>query len=208
MDATILRVLAVVKGFSASATLTTRQTTVHAARPEAEFWPTEASLACSVRTGLERLMNLRHSSAAEECRLEFPEGVLHLFALVLRLQQGSPDLTQQPAFARLEDAAELVENASLVSRAEVAELADAHGSGPCTRKGVGVRVPSSAPIHLKSMIYRHGVHHGVHKTAVLVSIVVSTSPRSFARVLRRTDNPAHAARSPWNPGQCAQKGPH
>ena len=29
--------------------------------------------------------------------------------------------------------------------AEVAELADAHGSGPCTRKGVGVRVPSSAP---------------------------------------------------------------
>src|SRR6266702_1327449 len=31
--------------------------------------------------------------------------------------------------------------------AEVAELADAHGSGPCTRKGVGVRVPSSAPIY-------------------------------------------------------------
>ena len=30
-------------------------------------------------------------------------------------------------------------------QAEVAELADAHGSGPCTRKGVGVRVPSSAP---------------------------------------------------------------
>jgi hypothetical protein len=32
------------------------------------------------------------------------------------------------------------------SHAEVAELADAHGSGPCTRKGVGVRVPSSAPV--------------------------------------------------------------
>jgi hypothetical protein len=31
-----------------------------------------------------------------------------------------------------------------LSNAEVAELADAHGSGPCTRKGVGVRVPSSA----------------------------------------------------------------
>ncbi len=30
------------------------------------------------------------------------------------------------------------------SLAEVAELADAHGS-PCTRKGVGVRVPSSTP---------------------------------------------------------------
>jgi hypothetical protein len=35
-----------------------------------------------------------------------------------------------------------------VSRAEVAELADARGSGPRTRKGVGVRVPSSAPIDL------------------------------------------------------------
>src|SRR5207253_4213305 len=34
------------------------------------------------------------------------------------------------------------------SLAGVAELADAHGSGPCTRKGVGVRVPSSAPIKL------------------------------------------------------------
>jgi hypothetical protein len=34
---------------------------------------------------------------------------------------------------------------SAKSQAEVAELADAHGSGPCTRKGVGVRVPSSAP---------------------------------------------------------------
>src|SRR5437588_7724183 len=32
-----------------------------------------------------------------------------------------------------------------IPSAEVAELADAHGSGPCTRKGVGVRVPSSAP---------------------------------------------------------------
>src|ERR1700722_19909364 len=36
-------------------------------------------------------------------------------------------------------------NAELVYRAEVAELADARGSGPRTRKGVGVRVPSSAP---------------------------------------------------------------
>src|SRR5882724_4076261 len=30
-------------------------------------------------------------------------------------------------------------------RAEVAELADAHDSGSCARKGVGVRVPPSAP---------------------------------------------------------------
>src|SRR3954463_14364090 len=37
------------------------------------------------------------------------------------------------------------------SLAEVAELADAHGSGPCTRKGVGVRVPSSAPRFLNSL---------------------------------------------------------
>ena len=36
-------------------------------------------------------------------------------------------------------------NAESVSCAEVAELADARGSGPRTRKGVGVRVPSSAP---------------------------------------------------------------
>src|SRR4029077_17735244 len=33
----------------------------------------------------------------------------------------------------------------------VAELADAHGSGPSTRKGVGVRVPSMAPRFLVSM---------------------------------------------------------
>ena len=35
--------------------------------------------------------------------------------------------------------------ATKVHIAIVAELADAHGSGPCTRKGVGVRVPPSAP---------------------------------------------------------------
>jgi hypothetical protein len=36
--------------------------------------------------------------------------------------------------------------AALQSRiAIVAELADAHGSGPCTGNGVGVRVPSMAP---------------------------------------------------------------
>ena len=35
--------------------------------------------------------------------------------------------------------------------AEVAELADAHGSGPCIRKDVGVRVPSSAPTRFGSL---------------------------------------------------------
>ena len=54
-------------------------------------------------------------------------------------------LTHGAAFARLRDAAGLAKNAELVYRAEVAELADARGSGPRTRKGVGVRVPSSAP---------------------------------------------------------------
>jgi hypothetical protein len=45
-----------------------------------------------------------------------------------------------------------------VPLAGVAELADAHGSGPCTRKGVGVRVPSSAPkfYSLKAM-FEHKV---------------------------------------------------
>src|ERR1700677_5098688 len=56
------------------------------------------------------------------------------------------ELTQGTAFARLRDAAGSVETElNLVYRAEVAELADARGSGPRTRKGGGVRVPSSAP---------------------------------------------------------------
>ena len=46
------------------------------------------------------------------------------------------------------------------SRAEVAELADAHGSGPCTRKGVGVRVPSSAPATEPSK-YKRSAHGGL-----------------------------------------------
>ena len=41
--------------------------------------------------------------------------------------------------------AEVAETAVVLIQAIVAELADAHGSGPCTRKGVGVRVPSMAP---------------------------------------------------------------
>jgi hypothetical protein len=48
-------------------------------------------------------------------------------------------------FVRLDVAASPAVRAGHYLRAEVAELADAHGSGPCTRKGVGVRVPSSAP---------------------------------------------------------------
>ena len=60
-------------------------------------------------------------------------------------RRGTAHLTQQPTFARLEIAAGSAQTAESVSSAEVAELADARGSGPRTRKGVGVRVPSSAP---------------------------------------------------------------
>src|SRR4051795_4330504 len=59
--------------------------------------------------------------------------------------KASQDLTCPARFARLKDAAGLTHSVRFVSRAEVAELADARGSGPRTRKGVGVRVPSSAP---------------------------------------------------------------
>ena len=56
-----------------------------------------------------------------------------------------PSLTLRPAFAKLELAANLDCEPRCSARAEVAELADAHGSGPCTRKGVEVQVLSSAP---------------------------------------------------------------
>jgi hypothetical protein len=53
----------------------------------------------------------------------------------------------------LPDTAALGAAAALQSRiAIVAELADAHGSGPCTGNGVGVRVPSMAP----EILQRHG----------------------------------------------------
>ena len=80
---------------------------------------------------------------------------LHQFA-----RSKSPaNLTQQAPFARLRDAADLVEPARFVSSAEVAELADARGSGPRTRKGVGVRVPSSAPIVKKNLQILHKSLH-------------------------------------------------
>jgi hypothetical protein len=56
-----------------------------------------------------------------------------------------PRLIISVAFCTL-DVAAYPANRAGSYRAGVAELADAHGSGPCTRKGVGVRVPSSAPI--------------------------------------------------------------
>ena len=46
-------------------------------------------------------------------------------------------MTQRAKFATIE---------LHLRRADVAELADAHGSGPCSRKGVEVQVLSSAPM--------------------------------------------------------------
>ena len=55
-------------------------------------------------------------------------------------------MTKLSQFERLGDAAvSSFQSWTPQSIAEVVELADAHGSGPCTRKGVGVRVPPSAP---------------------------------------------------------------
>jgi hypothetical protein len=62
---------------------------------------------------------------------------------------GHPCLIIRARFCTLEVAAYPANHAGYY-RAGVAELADAHGSGPCTRKGVGVRVPSSAPMNSKS----------------------------------------------------------
>jgi hypothetical protein len=67
---------------------------------------------------------------------------------------ASACLTRLDAFVTLAIAA--VQRCSAQDlRAEVAELADAHGSGPCTRKGVGVRVPSSAPAFQVSLVFPH-----------------------------------------------------
>ena len=74
-------------------------------------------------------------------RSEMPGGAL--FPAPVSYPAG--DLTQPARFARLKGTAGLTDQVRYVSRAEVAELADARGSGPRTRKGVGVRVPSSAP---------------------------------------------------------------
>jgi hypothetical protein len=73
---------------------------------------------------------------------------------VLARARLRPGLTLSPCLVRI-DAVVSSFKAALAapisySLAEVAELADAHGSGPCTRKGVGVRVPSSAPLLLES----------------------------------------------------------
>src|SRR5438270_10633246 len=67
----------------------------------------------------------------------------------IRPHRRSPEeLTAAATFERLKVAVSVLRPyvRSVEHRAVVAELADAHGSGPCTRKGVGVRVPPSAPL--------------------------------------------------------------
>src|SRR5258708_14601212 len=63
------------------------------------------------------------------------------------MSDGPDGLTAAATFERLKLAVSVLRPSrrSVEHRAVVAELADAHGSGPCTRKGVGVRVPPSAP---------------------------------------------------------------
>ena len=57
-----------------------------------------------------------------------------------------------------------------MTRAEVAELADARGSGPRTRKGVGVRVPSSAPKNPSSATFLGSGHgNAVHRAMTIPS---------------------------------------
>lgn len=101
-------------------------------------------------------------------------------------------LTLRASFARLKDAAGRVKATRSDSRAEVAELADAHGSGPCTRKGVGVRVPSSAPILLKSLAQNDS-------TGLLRSAGVSRCSLVYTK-----NRPANGSRS--SPGPAAVTG--
>src|SRR6185369_11772573 len=58
------------------------------------------------------------------------------------LSQGEARRARRPGARGA--AGRLVGAATLVVRADVAELVDAHGSGPCARKGVEVQVLSSA----------------------------------------------------------------
>src|SRR6185312_2574357 len=78
-------------------------------------------------------------------------------ALARPADRRAPGLTLSPCLVRIDGAVSSFKAARphrrIISLAEVAELPDAHGSGPCTRKGVGVRVPSSAPLIFLS--WRH-----------------------------------------------------
>ena len=94
----------------------------------------------------------RSTPSWSKCRPEAAAGQSLFSRGRLGLALGGRNLTHAAAFARLRVAAGSVENAGLVYRAEVAELADARGSGPRTRKGVGVRVPSSAPNLFESVV--------------------------------------------------------
>src|SRR5687767_1730155 len=66
-------------------------------------------------------------------------------------------------------------------RAEVAELADAHDSGSCARKGVGVRVPPSAP--------------GIPRPSCYGPIVIGADARTLFASLASVSTPASSART-------------
>ena len=96
-------------------------------------------------------------------------------------------------------------------RAEVAELADAHGSGPCARKGVGVRVPSSAPRVLEPWVpgrvhQRHaGRRLGLAQKCVFgVRSTITAAPRPFCFSELRTvlpilfERPSSGVRTTYN----------
>jgi hypothetical protein len=106
-----------------------------------------------------------------------------------RGDQEPSSLTLRPGFVRLGLAASPAFRAGHHVRAEVAELADAHGSGPCTRKGVGVRVPSSAPIALFSMTYRPGVYRESTKLRFWCPSRASLRVLCEGRTIPHTHNP-------------------
>ena len=58
---------------------------------------------------------------------------------------GLTGLSAHPGH-RLKLSSAILVGRSLAPTAEVAELADAQASGACARKGVGVRIPLSAPL--------------------------------------------------------------
>src|SRR5436305_13313794 len=67
----------------------------------------------------------------------------------------------------------------------VAELADAHGSGPCTGNGVGVRVPSMAPV-VRFLFQDLGRQAGRSGICVDRPIGSSAVPLSFPSCLHRS----------------------
>ena len=75
--------------------------------------------------------------------------------------------------------------ATLSLRADVAELVDAHGSGPCARKGVEVQVLSSALMSARSSLTPLCAVHDAVGRSIASRAAASASPASLADVGRR-----------------------